>query len=549
MLTIHPMQKTQGCTFRLSGLILLAIISCQCSHAQSGNENILNDTRFFPQLIHLPSTINTEFGEYVPIPDPKRNQLYFTRNKYNLVDVGNGYMRRVGYSENVYAVEKKDGIWTEPLEKHSFNIPQDNNDICGISYSGDTLLLYSGAGGGNLFYNCAKNDEWSVPKPFPANINNKLTQESDACLSADGRVLYFVRDNIDKDNDQDIYRCVWSNGKWGDAERLDTTINSDFDDRSPYLDASGRYLFFSSKGHNTMGGFDIFVSVIEDGGFSKPINLGYPINSIKNDLFFTISHDLQIAYFSSDRIEGQGEDLYEIDYPIGGFSESIDWGAKLSLLDSLMDETNVSYYFLKGLFKINNDDRYGGFAEFIQLKKDWGVASPFVNPFCSDADLALYYTRWGSRQYDANDFPSAIASFSRVLVVKRSDTTALLYRGLARFYSKDLQGALDDLGAAATGGCASAAEFKKKIIDQQTEAAFYNKRAIGYFKEGSYDLAIADLDKVLEILPTSVVTYKIRAEVKLKKGDTSGACSDWALALKLGDVACESLIQEHCEKH
>ena len=105
------------------------------------------------------------------------------------------------------------------------------------------------------------------------------------------------------------------NGNWADEQNIGRTINTPYDEEGPYLHPDGKTIYFSSKGHNSMGGFDVFTSeMAEDGSWSEPRNLGYPINTVGEDVFFIPSSDGTRAYFSSYRKDGEGEqDIYMIE--------------------------------------------------------------------------------------------------------------------------------------------------------------------------------------------------------------------------------------------
>jgi hypothetical protein len=123
-----------------------------------------------------------------------------------------------------------------------------------------------------------------------------------------------------------------SNGSWSSPENLGEPINTEYDEESPYFHPDGKTLYFSSTGHKTIGGFDIFKSILDnDLNWSSPVNMGYPINTVNDDLFFTPSIDGKTAYFSSIRKLGKGNyDIYKISLPFN-------------------DETNLSIY--KGILK------------------------------------------------------------------------------------------------------------------------------------------------------------------------------------------------------
>jgi tetratricopeptide (TPR) repeat protein len=534
---------------RVLWVLLLLEFCVSNSFGQQTNDELFNNSKFFPKVQMLPKEINSSLHEYCPVMDFQRNILYYTRVMLIRTSDFNDKMIVVGQSESIYFSEWKNGNWTESQRMKHFNMYADNNAVCGISKEYNTLFLYSGEKGGDIFHSERTNKGWSVPKIYGNKIDSREFQEGDATISSGNDELYFTRCDFTKNGDVNIYRSDKINKKWSVAVMLDSNINTGFDDRCPFIDSSNRYFFFSSRGHNSIGGYDIFVSIISDGKFSEPINLGYPINSVYDDLYFSISNDYKKAYFSSNRNDGEDEDLYELDYSDLDFEKSIDWKRQIGQIDSTFIKSKGALpYFLKGIYEVNAGDLYSGYSDLIKVRKEWGVASRFVNPFCLDVDLIDYFSKCGGKQYAANDYNSAITSFSNVLVINRYDTTALFNRGLAYFYNKDIISALKDMDAAISYGCIAATNFKKKCLDDQALASFSLKSAVQYYKEGKFDMAISDLNKVLEIIPNSIVALKIRAEIKQKKGDLEGACADWTEAFKLGDMACETFIMENCNK-
>ncbi|HSH65891.1 MAG TPA: hypothetical protein VLB84_08855, partial [Bacteroidia bacterium] len=172
--------------------------------------------------------------------------------------------------------------------------------------------------GGNIYVSELKGDEWGIPTLMEAPINSPYW-EPHACLTSDNRALYFVSDRPGGFGGRDIYKCLrLPNGKWGPAQNLGERINTQYDEDGIFIHPDGKQIYFSSKGHESMGGFDIFTSKIDDenGYWSTPVNYGYPVNTPDDDVFLITSVDGKRAYFSSDKEGGFGEkDIYMIDFP------------------------------------------------------------------------------------------------------------------------------------------------------------------------------------------------------------------------------------------
>jgi outer membrane protein OmpA-like peptidoglycan-associated protein len=186
-------------------------------------------------------------------------------------------------------------------------------------FDNDTkLLLYRDENNGDFYFSTRENGgEWSAPKALGSNINSK-DYEGDAYITPDGQKLYFSTSHYSENGDKDIYVSErQKNGDWGKAKSLGLVINSKADDDSPYLTRDGKTLYFTSRGHNSMGGYDVFMSRFDSVGrkWTKPENMGYPINTPDDDAYYRLSPDGSYAYLSSYRMGGYGEkDIWTINF-------------------------------------------------------------------------------------------------------------------------------------------------------------------------------------------------------------------------------------------
>lgn len=220
--------------------------------------------------------------------------------------------------ENIYFMELVKGRWTAPKELSS-NISSSRKEASlGISPDGNTLLIFrDDLGDGNIYYSDLLDGKvWSRPKKFPSPINSSGL-ESSATLSADGTVLYFTSDRKGGYGGMDIYMSKKdSRGHWGDAVNLGPEINTKWHEESPHLQAYSNILYFCSNRPESIGGFDIFrCELVNDSKITKLINLGYPINTADNELFFKTSVDGRKGYFSSNCKSSFGElDLVVVEF-------------------------------------------------------------------------------------------------------------------------------------------------------------------------------------------------------------------------------------------
>jgi len=267
---------------------------------------------------NLKGKINTIFPEYAPVVDNSGNTLFFTaRRNTNMGELieDNGY-----YFEDVYYSKKDEkGNWGEAVNVGDKVNTYDHEASISISPDNKQLFIYKDDGGdGNIYISNFTDKEWSVPVKMPSPVNSKAW-ETHASLSHDGNTLYFTSDRDGGLGGLDIYKATrQANGKWGQVENLGDTINTEYNEEGPFI-LSNNTLYFCSQGHNTMGGYDIFYSKrTKDGKWTIPVNMGYPINTTDNDMFYT-PVDTVTAYFASVRfvddfdVKGFGNlDIYKL---------------------------------------------------------------------------------------------------------------------------------------------------------------------------------------------------------------------------------------------
>jgi hypothetical protein len=272
------------------------------------------------KITNLGDSVNSEYPDYSPILSSDERMLIYTTRRPNITggDVDNyGY-----YSEDVVVSYKnKSGKWTLPQSiSNNINSSRGMEASINLTPDGQTLLVYRDDGeglGSNIYYSKFEGKDWSPLKEFGSDINSRYT-ESHACLNTDQTVLFFVSDRPGGFGGKDIYRCIkLPNGEWSKAINMGPTINTEYDEDGAYIHPDGVTFFFASKGHKTMGGYDImFTTLDEENKFTEVTNIGYPINTTDDDLFYTSSPDGKRGYFSSAKAGGFGEkDLYVVSIP------------------------------------------------------------------------------------------------------------------------------------------------------------------------------------------------------------------------------------------
>lgn len=305
--------------------------------------------------------VNTKYAEYRPKVNAEENVMYFTTRRPGgsseiLDDQGQ-------YYEDIYYSEKHHNVWTEPeLVQDLINV-QESSSCLYLSPDGQMMYLSMvnndsklGHIGRGIYESKLDGNHWTNPEFLNAKINSKFW-ETYGSLDIYGNILLFVSDREGGYGGRDIWMVKkLPNGEWADPQNLGEPINSEYDEESPYLHPDGKTLFFSSKGHKVMGGFDIFKSTLQvDKTWSAPENMGYPINTVDDDLFFTPTVNGKRAYFSSYRDEGIGDyDIYRMN--LIGEEE-----ADLAVYKGVVKDSagNVVKDILISIFDENMDDKYG----------------------------------------------------------------------------------------------------------------------------------------------------------------------------------------------
>lgn len=266
---------------------------------------------------NLGKNINSEFAEYIPIITSSEDEMYFTSRRSN--STGGKKDPNNNYFEDIYYSKKNGSTWTKPVNTlSSINTPT-HDATAAISSDGESMLIYrtnKQLTGGDLYITNKTNGEWDEPKTLDKNINSDF-QEASACFSPDGNTLYFSSNRPGGFGGRDLYRVrMLPNGEWSLPKNLGSTINTPYDEDSPFIDVDGRTLYFASEGHNSMGGYDIFISKRQGKEhWTSPDNLGFPANSVEDDLYLSLTPGGRKGYYSSEMENGYGDqDLYEINF-------------------------------------------------------------------------------------------------------------------------------------------------------------------------------------------------------------------------------------------
>ncbi len=257
----------------------------------------------------LGEEVNSKYDDYNPLFAFNDTALFFTSRR----PYGKGKRNKIDnkYNEDIYRAPLEDGLFQKAIRYNKpFNT--DNNDaVVGVTADGNTLVLYRGAiQGGDIQLSSFKSDKnkWTRPKSVSGRLTSK-DGETSACLSPDGKELYYVSRNreLTLGGKDILFSTLDSKGKWIKPVNLGVTINTSYDEEGVFISPDNKYLFFASKGHNSMGGFDIFRSERrEDGTWSDPVNLGYPLNTPDDEIFYITDRTGSHGYYSAIREGGSG---------------------------------------------------------------------------------------------------------------------------------------------------------------------------------------------------------------------------------------------------
>lgn len=213
----------------------------------------------------------------------------------------------------IYYTTKENNVWTTPkriTDKVSLKFYL---VTVSLSYNGDVLYLATNDVERNdIFVSYREGRDWTDADKLDKTINGKKTNEEHAVVTKDGNTIYFTSDREGGLGGVDIYKSTKNEkGKWGDPENLGPKINTKYNEATPFLTLNDKYLFFSSEGHTSIGGFDVFYIDLESK--DQAINMGYPINTTGDDLFFVPDNSLTSGYMSIfDETAVGKNDIYKL---------------------------------------------------------------------------------------------------------------------------------------------------------------------------------------------------------------------------------------------
>ncbi len=266
-------------------------------------------------ITNLGEAINTEFPEYAPIISADESVLIFTSRRDD--NINQNLAPDFEYYEDIFISYNENGEFQEAENMgQPVNTPFHNANV-GLSPDGSKLFIYRDINGGDIYESYRKEDgSWTPPDALEGQVNSEW-HENSATVTSGGDVLFFTSNRPGGVGGMDIYRAEENKkGEWINARNLGPVINTQFDEEAVFISDDGKYLYFSSFGHYGMGDLDIYRAEWDEDtqSWKEPLNMGYPINSVENDIYFVLSEDGNSGYFSSVKFQSRGEqDIYHVD--------------------------------------------------------------------------------------------------------------------------------------------------------------------------------------------------------------------------------------------
>jgi len=283
----------------------------ECKNGMELVKNPINVT-----IENLGVTINTRNPEYNPLITADESSLFFTSRRPGGTSVETD-PEDLEHYEDIYVSDKINGKWT--LARNMGNVVNTttHDAASGLSLDGHILFVFKGdRNNGDIMMSYLDKGEWTKPIDPGKSINTKY-HESSACLSPDGNTMYFSSDRPGGYGGRDLYKSSWDPMKkiWGTSVNLGGIINTSFDEEGVFIHPDGTTLYFSSKGHKSMGGYDIFYSTLENSIWRMPVNIGYPVNTPDDDVYFVVAANGTTGYYASVTDNGFGDnDLYKVNF-------------------------------------------------------------------------------------------------------------------------------------------------------------------------------------------------------------------------------------------
>ena len=287
----------------------VAVYQKKINECVSGKQLLANPVKV--KINNLGALVNSARVDHVPVLTGNDKTILFTSQRSK-----DAKKPAAASDEDIYLINQQPDGWSSPTRlAQPFNTSH-HEAILAVTAEGNKMYLYNNKKRKGDIYESQKENTnaWKAPVKLGGNINTRH-HELSFIVSADGNFAFFSSDRPGGYGGLDLYMSIAEeNGKWSEAINLGPNVNTPYDEDAPFLSADNNVLYFSSRGHNAIGGYDIFKSSINGTVWSLAQNLGVPVNSPYDDAFYVQTQDGKTAYFSSDRPGGFGEsDIYSVE--------------------------------------------------------------------------------------------------------------------------------------------------------------------------------------------------------------------------------------------
>lgn len=354
------------------------------------------------QIKNLGPAVNTEYAEYAPLIPAEENFVLFTSRRKN--DLFPKLDPLGEYFEDIYISQKLNDEWQAPVILDTNVNTAVHDASTGLSADGERMLIYRTSKDlrtGDIYESHYEGEGWAKPEMLGSNVNSPYLETS-ACFNHKGDIIYFSSNRPGGFGGLDLYRAKkLPNGTWGAPFNLGPNINTEYNEDSPFIHPMGGVLYFSSEGRKNMGGYDIFKSNFDESGFEEPKNLGYPINTVDDDIFFVMNTDGSKAYLSSGRAGGFGsQDIYivyltENIVPLDVYNIYIQNESNGIIKKAEIELTDIKTKELYGYYKSN--EYTGKILVISEPKKEYQITikvegyEPFITTGVFDTNKEMMY--------------------------------------------------------------------------------------------------------------------------------------------------------------
>jgi len=297
--------------------LFIDVVKKELAECKSATELLNNPTRVWVENL---AVLNTKFDDYCASISADESVLILNSRKDGTS--GGAKNKNEDYFADVYISYSENGNWSSPKTMGSSLNSNSDDECVALSVDAQALFLVrDNAGNKDIYKSELQGSSWTSPEELAKQSINTEYNETHASFSHDNIKIYFVTDNpYANKGGSDMFFSgrinVRHKEEWGKAFTAGSELNTRYDEGSIFFHPDGKTIYFSSKGHNSMGGYDLYKSVREAGRWSPPQNLGYPVNTVYDEKFISVSASGKHAYVTSNRKEEGigGYDIFKVTF-------------------------------------------------------------------------------------------------------------------------------------------------------------------------------------------------------------------------------------------